>query len=114
MRNPSATPYEKYLIKHTGFSIADVQDVIGTTLLREDKLDEALVWFNKINPKYYKEEPYATYMAANPFADLLLDIHAPTAQDTVKYSKAGFTKMMIGLKKQFNEQTDPNKSEAGL
>ena len=109
MRNPSATPYEKYLIKHTGFSIADVQDVVGTTLLREDKLDEALVWFNKINPKYYKEEPYATYMAANPFADLLLDIHAPTAQDTVKYSKAGFTKKMIGLKKQFNEQTDPNK-----
>ena len=109
MRNPSATLYEKYLIKHTGFSIADVQDVIGTTLLREDKLDEALVWFNKINPRYYKEEPYTTYMAANPFADLLLDIHAPTVQDTVKYSKAGFTKKMIGLKKQFNEQTDPNK-----
>ncbi len=109
MRKPSPSAYDKYLISHTGMVIADVQDVIGTALLREDKLEEALVWFNKVNPKYYKEEPYATYLAANPFADLLLDIHAPTSQDTVKYTKAGFSKKMISLKQQFAAQTDPNK-----
>lgn len=109
MRSTTANSLEKYLIKNARFKISDVQDVIGTALLREDKLDEALVWFNKINPKYYREEPFATYLAANPFADLLLDTHSPTKQDTIKYDKAGFAKRLISLKKQYASQTDPNK-----
>jgi hypothetical protein len=109
MNDKSANTFEKYLIAHSRFRASDVQDVIGTAFLRIDKLDSALKWFNKISSAYYKEDPYATYLAANPFADLILDTHAPTKQDSVKYTKASFTKKMIALKKQFAEQTDPNK-----
>jgi hypothetical protein len=109
MSDKNANALEKYLVAHARFSLNDIHDMIGTAYLRENKLDQSLTWFNKVSPQYYKEDPYAVYLAANPFADLILDTHAPTKQDTVKYTKPEFAKKMISLQKQFNEQTDPTR-----
>jgi len=109
MGNKQASPYERYLIGRSRFSIQDVQDLIGTTYLREENWKEAIAWFSKIDPKYYAAEPYKTYMAANPFADLLLDTHKPTRQDTVRYTKLSFSRKMTMLREQFGLIQDPNK-----
>lgn len=109
MSSKNAGPLEKYMITRSRYSLNDINDVIGTAYLRENKLDESLVWFTKVKPSYYKEDPYATYLGANPFADLILDTHAPTKQDTVKYSKPAFVKKLISLQKQFADQADPEK-----
>jgi hypothetical protein len=109
MGNRQPSPYEKYLIGRSRFSTRDIQDLIGTTYLREDKWKEAIAWFSKVDPKYYKADPYARYMAANPFADLVLDTHKPTKQDTVKYTKLSFARKMMAWKEQFGQIQDPNK-----
>jgi hypothetical protein len=109
INDKSVNSFEKYLIDHSTIRTNDVRDIIGTAYLREDKLAEASTWFAKVEPTYYKEEPFATYLAANPFADLILDTHAQTKHDTVIYTKLSYTKRMMSLKNQFNQTMDPNK-----
>ncbi|MFT3826850.1 MAG: hypothetical protein QM731_23200 [Chitinophagaceae bacterium] len=102
MESKTTTAYEKYLISRATFKAEDVNDVAGTAWLRRFNFTEAEKWFKKIPANYYAKEPYHTYMAANPFADLLLDVHAPTKQDTVRYTKLTFTQRMLKLEQQLN------------
>lgn len=103
-KKPSA--YDQFLISRNSFSRNDINDLAGTAWLRQYKFREAEKWLAKVPASYYAVEPFKTYLAANPFADLLLDTHAPTKQDTVKYTKLGFSRKMIALEKQFAAQAD--------
>jgi hypothetical protein len=107
MHSSSKTKWETYLTANNSFSKDDVSDVAGTAYLRELDYDNAERWLKQVNAKYYKAEPYTTYMAANPFADLLYDTHAPTNQDTEKYTKLSFVQKM----KQLNAQSTAGNNE---
>lgn len=109
MESKTLTEFEKYLVSHNAFSQDDVNDVAGTAWLRQFNFAEAEKWFAKVNPAYYETEPYTTYLAANPFADLILDTHAPTQQDTVKYTKLTFCRRMRSLEQEVNTTKDPER-----
>ncbi|WP_276479936.1 hypothetical protein [Paraflavitalea pollutisoli] len=94
------TDFEQYLVKHNSFSKDDVNDVAGTTWLRQFDFATAEKWFTKVSPDYYKKEVYTTYLAGNPFADLIDDTHAPTKQDTVTYTKLSFSRKMRQLEQE--------------
>lgn len=109
MESKKLNDFEQYLVTHNSFSKDDVNDVAGTAWLRQFNFATAEKWFAKVSSAYYKSEPYTTFLAANPFADLLLDTHAPTAQDTVKYTKLTFCRKMLQLEQQAATSSDPEK-----
>lgn len=112
MQSATKTKWESYLVNRNSFSTEDVSDVAGTACLREHDWINAERWFKLISPKYYKNELYTTYLSANPFADLLYDTHAPTKQDTVKYSKLRFAQKMKQLQLQVQSGTNEQKAKA--
>ncbi|MBO9563731.1 MAG: hypothetical protein J7621_13195 [Niastella sp.] len=107
MESRNLTDFEKYLVSHNAFSKDDVNDVAGTAWLRQFNFAAAEKWFAKVSPAYYQSEPYTTYLAANPFADLILDTHAPTKQDTEKYTKLSFCRKMLKLEQETKTLKDP-------
>jgi hypothetical protein len=109
MQSGTANKFEQYLIKNNTLSADDVKDFAGTAYLREFNLAKAEEWFKTIPAAYYKKDPYKTYMAANPFADLIIDTHAPTKQDTVQYSKLSFVQKIRRLEKEASAGTDNEK-----
>jgi hypothetical protein len=109
MESKKLNAFEQYLVSHNSFSKDDVNDVAGTTWLRQFDFAAAEKWFAKVSPAYYQGETYNFYLAANPFADLLLDTHAPTGQDTVKYTKLSFSRKMWGLEQEVKTNNDPER-----
>lgn len=101
--------FEKFLVSKCTFGKNELIDLAGTTWLREHNFTEAEKWFKKLPSFYYDVDPYKTWMAANPFADLLMDTHAPTKQDTVKYTKLSFTQKMMRLEKELAATNDKEK-----
>lgn len=112
MLSKSLNKWENYLVKNNSFSKDDVADIAGTAYIRENDWDNAERWLKQIAPAYYKTETYTTYLAANPFADLIYDTHAPTKQDTVVYTKLRFAQNMKQLLQQTSTGTDLQKSKA--
>jgi hypothetical protein len=109
LNNSKLNSLEKFMVSHNTFGKDDVNDITGTAYLREFKFAEAEKWFAKIPSSYYSQEPYTTYLAANPFADLIEDTHAPTPQDTKKYTKLTFTQKMMQLERDLAKASDPEK-----
>ena len=97
MESKTLSPFEQFLVKESVFSKNDANDLAGTLHLRNYAFSEALKWLKKVPASYYKNWVYETYLAANPFADHLTDIHTKTEQDTVIYSKIQFAQRMIQL-----------------
>jgi hypothetical protein len=71
--------------------------VAGTAFMRQLNWDKALEWYKKIPAAYYNNETYTTWLAANPFADLMLDVHTKTRWDIKRYSKPEFAQKMKEL-----------------
>lgn len=109
LNNTKLNTFEKFMVANNTFSKDDVNDVAGTALLRQFKFEEAEKWFAKIPASYYSQEPYSTYLIANPFADLIEDTHAPTTQDTKKYTKLTFSQRMAQLQRDLAKATDTEK-----
>lgn len=109
MESKKLNDFEQYLVTHNSFSKDDVNDVAGTTWLRQFDFAAAEKWFAKVSPAYYKQDPYTTYLAANPFADLIEDTHAPTKQDTEKYTKLTFARKMWGLEQEAKTMKEPDR-----
>lgn len=106
VESKTLNPFEQFLVKNSTFGKDDLNDIAGTAWLRQYKFPEAEKWFKKVPASYYKKEPFKTYMAANPFSDLLLDTHRPTKQDTVVYTKLSFAQKMMKLEKDAIAATD--------
>ena len=109
IESKNLTAFETFLISNCRFNKDDLNDLAGTTWLRQYNFKEAEKWFKKVPAAYYVAEPFKTFLAANPFADLLLDTHAPTSEDTVKYTKLLFTKKMIRLQETLEASTEKEK-----
>ena len=109
MESKKLSEFEQYLVAHNAFSKDDVNDVAGTAWLRQFNFTAAEKWFAKVSPAYYQQDPYTTYLAANPFADLITDTHAPTEQDTVKYTKLTFCRKMWGLEQEAKTMKEPER-----
>lgn len=112
MQSSTKSKWEQYLVTRNQFSKDDVSDIAGTTYLRERDWTNAERWLQQVPASYYKKEPYATYLAANPFADLLYDTHAPTDQDNVKYTKLEYVRKMKQLAQQTAAATNEEKAKA--
>lgn len=112
MQSSSKTKWEAYLTANNSFSKDDVSDVAGTAYLRELDFENAERWFKQVTVKYYQTDPYKTYMAANPFADLIYDTHAPTNQDTETYTKLSFAQKMKKLTVQTASGSNEDKAKA--
>jgi hypothetical protein len=97
MEGGKANEFEKWMIGNCSFNKDDVNDVAGTAWLRQENWENAISWFKKIPAAYYNSETYKTWMAANPFADLMLDVHTKTKFDTKKYTKLSFAEKMKEL-----------------
>jgi hypothetical protein len=93
----SLNGFESFLVHNNTLKADDIRDFIATAYIRENDLLMAENWLKKIPSAFYKQDPYKTYLAANPFASLLLDTHAPTRQDTVTYTKLAFVRKMKQL-----------------
>ncbi|MND41358.1 hypothetical protein D3C80_321100 [compost metagenome] len=78
-------------------------ELLGTCYLREYNFSKAVVAFKKLPAKYFEDEPYKTYLAANSFVDLITDTHAPTHRDTKKFTKLSFAQTMIAFEKKAKE-----------
>lgn len=109
MESKKLNAFEQYLVSHNSISKDDVNDVAGTAWLRQFNWEKAAQWFAKVPAAYYQTESYKLWMGANPFADLILDTHAPTSQDTVRYTKLSFALKMQQLENNLKATTDPEK-----
>lgn len=109
MESKQLRPFEQFLVKHSMFTKHDANDLTGTLLLRHHSFEEAIKWLRKVPASYYKSEVYTTYLSANPFADHIADIHAPTAQDTIIYTKGQFAQRMIEIEKKVATETNEEK-----
>jgi hypothetical protein len=112
MQSNKQSKFEQYLIAHNQFSKDDVSDIAGTSYLRERDWNNAERWLKQLPVSYYQKEPYNTYLAANPFADLLYDTHAPTDQDTSRYTKLQYVQKMKQLTQQTTTGTAEQKAKA--
>lgn len=111
LQSTTKTKWEVYLTANNSFSKDDVCDIAGTSYLRTLDFDKAEKWFLQVSATYYKTENYKTYLAANPFANLIYDTHAPTKQDIEKYTKLSFTQKMKKLKAQTGSGSNEEKAK---
>lgn len=109
LESKTLSTFEQYLVKNSIFNRNEVNDLVGTCWLRQLDFAKAEKWLAKLPAGYYRKEPFNTYLAANPFADLLLDTHGPTAQDTVRYDKLKFTRRMKQLETAITATSDADK-----
>jgi len=112
MMSKSLNKWENFLVQNNSFSKDDVADIAGTACIRENDWENAERWLKQVTSSYYKTETYTTYLAANPFADLTYDTHAPTKQDTAVYTKLRFVQKMKQLVQQSLTGTDLQKAKA--
>ncbi len=108
----SKTDWEKFMVDNNSYTKDEVADIAGTAYLREQNWSNAERWLKQVSGSYYKKDPYKTYLAANPFADLLYDTHAPTKQDTVVYNKLQYVRKMNTLLQQTNNGSNEQKAKA--
>lgn len=112
IQSANKTKWETYLVGNISFSKDNVIDMAGTAYLRVHDYANAEKWLSKVSPAYYKKEPFQTYLAGNPFADLIYDTHAPTKQDNIKYTKLSFVQKLKALQQQTVKGSDEEKAKA--
>lgn len=102
--NPAKTEYQQLMTNTLGAVGNDfLYELLGTSYIREYNFQKAVIAFKKLPAKYFDQEPYTTYLAANSFVDLITDTHAPTNRDTKKFTKLTFAQTMIAFDKKAKE-----------
>lgn len=99
IKKPKKTAFEIFITSKISYDQNYFNHLQGTKYLRVHDFVKAAEKFNLLPDDFFTKEPYTTYLAANPFADLLFDTHAPTKQDTITYNKLTFAKRMVELEK---------------
>ena len=98
--NNQTSSFESWKKENLTKEIDRLYDLLGTKFIREDKLNEALGAFEKVNDTLWKSEyyPFKTYLNSNPFyTDFYLE-HSKTPVDTVIFTKESITRKLINLK----------------
>lgn len=94
-RNPS--PEDAELMRISGLDLNYLYLVKGRrSLARFDFAKAAAAW-RPVADSFWQDEPFRTYLAANPFSDRILDTHAPAPEDTARYTPYAFALRMQQL-----------------
>mgnify|MGYP002630052412 CR=1 FL=1 len=64
-----------------------LHDLLGTKYIRQNKIDEAIIAFEKVKVILWENDPYKTYLDANPFHADFYSEHQASEYDTVQYTK---------------------------
>ena len=99
--------YDKRLQKLTKITTSDLYLLKGTRSLAEHHYADARDAYTHVDSAYWKSDIYKTYLAANPFATQIIDTHAPTKADTLKYTPYQFTKIMSDLSQKLGSGGTP-------
>jgi hypothetical protein len=77
--------------------IPQLYDLMGTKYMRENKLQQALKTFEKVNDTLWtsKHTVFSTYLDANPFYTNMYNEHRKTDADTIRYNKESITRTLI-------------------
>jgi hypothetical protein len=77
--------------------IPRLYDLLGTKFMRENKLNQALTSFNKVNDTLWTSNTYSykTYLNANPFYTNFYNEHAKTLADTQRFNKPSIVQALI-------------------
>ncbi len=78
--------------------IPRLYDLLGTKYIRKNELNKALAEFQKVSDTLWTSNHYhfAQYLDANPFYANMFSEHGKTKGDTVRFTKTGITRTLIG------------------
>ena len=100
-RGPSAADSE--LMRISGLDLNYLYLVKGRRKLTHFQYAEAAAAWHQVADSFWQEEPYRTYLSANPFSGRILDTHAPTPDDTVQYTPYTFAARMQQLSEEAHQ-----------
>jgi hypothetical protein len=94
--------FDKRLQKLSYITTNPLYRLLGTRALIEHKYDIAREAFSHIDTSIWVDEPYKTYLAANPFWTGVTDTHAPVDADSIRYTPLAYAKKMSELAEKVN------------
>lgn len=114
--NKQNSSFESWKKENLTKEIDRLYDLLGTKFIREDKLNEALNAFEKVNDTLWKSEyyPFKTYLNTNPFYTNFYLEHSKTPVDTVVFTKESITRKLINLKSDFQSFSGNKKAYAAF
>ncbi|XZF14136.1 hypothetical protein ACTHGU_20350 [Chitinophagaceae bacterium MMS25-I14] len=110
-----ADSFDKWLYSGIeGVSISRLYDLLGTKYIRENKLDDALRAFQKVNDTLWTSVLYKgyRYLDANPFYENLYSEHERKAEDSIKFNKRTITAQLISYLKQAEDVHSKERDKA--
>jgi hypothetical protein len=97
-KTPSST--DSMLMTMSGLNLDYLYLVKGRRALARFRYAEAARAWRHVSDSVWGQEPFLTYLGANPFSQHLLDSHQPTPDDTVRYTPYQFARRMEALSSQ--------------
>jgi hypothetical protein len=97
LKAPDLRDFDKSLQKLSFVTVHPLYRLLGTRALIEQKYNIAAEAFSHIDTAIWNDEPYKTYLAANPFWTGILDTHAEVPADTIRYTPLTYAKKMAEL-----------------
>ncbi len=114
--NNQNSSFESWKKEKLTKEIDRLYDLLGTKFIREDKLNEALGAFEKVNDTLWKSEhyPFKTYLNSNPFYTNFYLEHTKTPVDTIVFTKESITRKLLKLKSDFQSFSGNKKAYAAF
>lgn len=114
--NKQSSDFEQWKKQNLSKEIDRLFDLLGTKFIREDKLNNALNAFEKVNDTLWKSDnyPFKTYLNGNPFYTNFYQEHNKSAMDTIRYTKESITRKLIDLKSDFETNSGNKKAYAAF
>lgn len=94
------SPTDSMLMTLSGLNLDYLYLVKGRRAMARFRYAEAAQAWRHVGDSVWKQEPFLTYLGANPFSQYLLDSHEPTPDDTVRYTPYQFARRMEALSSQ--------------
>ncbi len=103
---PSASDFDKRLLKLTGFDNDYLYAFLGRRLMAEQQYNAAAEAFAKVSDKTWKEEPFTLYFTINPFT-----INLPKEKTDNPYTPVTFARRMAELETQAKQASGDQAAE---
>lgn len=99
--NPSTV--DSLFMQLTDLNLNDFYLLKGRRALNKFQYGEAVAAWQHVADTFWQHEPFKTYLAANPFAGQIIDTHAPTKADTIRYTPYQFAMRMQQLSEKIKQ-----------
>lgn len=93
----STDNFQNWAFNELNQDIARLRDLLGTKLLREGRLPDALAAFEKVDDSLWtsKHAIFYQYLDANPFYTDMYAEHRKTSADTIRFTKVTLLKKLL-------------------